>query len=165
MSIRNGPLINGAPPAEAPRPVRRAVPSIGFLRPGHVERAFIALLYLALAVLVLLSVVGTFYGWRGEQAPIATPAQVVRDMFGDARRLGLALLLQLCLTLAQYGARQFARHDRRWWLLYLAALSISVYYNAVAYWTPLNELTAWYVAAVLIVAGDVLPELLAVCRE
>jgi len=160
MSVTSTPL------PSAPQPPRtRARPRIGFLRPGHVERAFVALLYLTLLCLVLLSIVGTFYGWRGEQAPITDPGQIVRDMIADGRRLGVTVLLQLCLTLAQYGARQFARADRRWWLLYLAALAISLYYNVVAYWTPLEALVSWYIAAALIIAGDVLPEFLAVRRE
>jgi hypothetical protein len=158
VTVKSTDLINGKAPA-------RARPRIGFLRPGHVERAFVALLYLALLFLVLLSIVGTFYGWRGEQAPLTSPRQIVDDVFAGGPRLWWAVALQAALTLAQYGARQFARADRRWWLLYLAALAISVYYNFQAYWTPLNELTAWYTAAVLIVAGDVLPEFLAVRHE
>lgn len=146
-------------------PAKRKPPRIGFLRPGHVERAFIVLLYLALAALVVLSVIGTFYGWRGQAAPLTAPRQIIDDLFAGGPRLWWAVGIQVALTLAQYGARQFARADRRWWILYLAALSISVYYNVQAYWTPLNELVAWYTAAVLIVAGDVLPEFLAVRHE
>jgi hypothetical protein len=144
---------------------KRHPPRIGFLQPGHVERAFVVLLYSALAGLVLLSVVGTFYGWRGEAAPLATPWQIRNDLFAGGARLWWAIAIQVALTLAQYGARQFARADRRWWMLYLAALSISVYYNVQAYWTPLNQMMAWYTATVLIIAGDVLPEFLAVRRE
>lgn len=148
-----------------PLQVKRAKPHIGFLRPGHVERAFIILLYLTLLALVVLSVLGTFYGWRGENAPLATPLRMFSDVWADPSRIGIAVAIQGVLTLAQYGARQLARHDRRWWILYLAALAISVYYNVQAYWTPLTALIPWYVAAVLILAGDVLPEFLAVRHE
>lgn len=156
MTVESKPLVNGKVPG-------KARPRIGFLKPGHVEDAFIALLYTALAVLVLLSVVGTFYGWRGEHAPLSAPLQFLTDVQNGG--IVAALIIQIVLTVLQWGARQLARHDRRWWMLYLAALIISVYYNVQAYWTPLNELTTWYTAALLIIAGDVLPEFLAVKHE
>ena len=148
-------------------------PRVGFLRPGHVEYAFIWLLYLALLLLVLLSVLGTFYGRRGTEVPIATPLQIVADIFGDPTKgiaadlgnFGIAVAIQGVLTLIQYGARQKAKDDRRWWILYLVALGWSVYYNILGYWTPLTAIAPWYLAALLIVAGDVLPEFLAVQRE
>lgn len=168
MSVRSEPLTSkpaAQTSAATDTPTKRRAPRIGFLRPGHVERAFVVLLYLALAGLVLLSVVGTFYGWRGEAAPLTQPRQIVADILAGGSRLWWAIAIQVVLTLAQYGGRQFARSDRRWWILYLAALSLSVYYNVQAYWTPLNELMAWYTVIALIIAGDVLPEFLAVRRE
>jgi len=78
----------------------------------------------------------------------------------------IAAGIQGALSLAQYGARQFARHDRRWWIVYLVALAISVYYYILAYWTPLaNVGLAWYVALALLLAGDVIPEIAAVRRS
>lgn len=142
---------------------KRARPRIGFLRPGHIENAFIVLLYVTLLALVVLSVLGTFYGMRGAEVPLSTPGQIAVDAWTSA--IWLAVGIQAALSLTQYGARQMARHDRRWWMLYLVALAISVYYNVQAYWGPLSALTAWYVAAVLIVAGDILPEFLAVQHE
>lgn len=138
---------------------------IGFLRPEQVERAFVLLLYLVLAMLVLLSVLGTFYGRQGKEAPITAPLQVVADVIAALGSFGIAVAIQATLTVIQYGARQKARTDRRWWVLYLVALSWSVYYNYYAYWTPLTALVAWYLAALLILAGDILPEFLAVRRE
>lgn len=138
---------------------------IGFLRPGQIEVAFVALLYLALLLLVALSVLGTFYGRRGDEVPIATPLRIVRDAMASPIAFGIALGIQGVLTLIQYGSRQKAKGDRRWWILYLAALGWSVYYNVLGYWTPLTAITPWYLAALLIVAGDVLPEFLAVRRE
>jgi hypothetical protein len=161
MTVRSEPLVSGKVEAKS----RRTSPRIGFLKPGHIERAFVALLYLALLGLVLLSIVGTFYGRNNDQAPLAAPWIIVADILAGGGRLWWAVGIQVALTLAQYGARQFARNDRRWWILYLATLSISVYYNFQAYWIPLNELMAWYAASVLIIAGDVLPEFLAVRRE
>jgi hypothetical protein len=142
-----------------------ARPRVGFLRPDQVERAFVGLLYLALALLVALSVLGTFYGRRGAAAPITDPVQIATDALGDPGGFGIAIAIQATLTVVQYGARQKARDDRRWWILYLVALGWSVYYNIQAYWTPLTALTPWYLAGLLIVAGDVLPEFLAVRRE
>lgn len=157
--VRSVPLRDGQP-VEQKRHAR-----VGFIRPGQIERAFTALLYLMLLVLVVLSILGTFYGQRGEAAPLAAPLQVVGDVSGAWGAFGFALLIQFVLTVVQYGARQFATRDRRWWVLYLAALGISVYYNIQAYWTPLTVLLPVYLAGLLIVAGDVLPEFLAVRRE
>lgn len=160
MSVESRPLVNGQAPA-----TKRRGPPIGFLRPATVERAFIVLLYVALAVLVTLSILGTFYGRRGTPAPITAPLQLWRDIAGAPVLLGIALAIQLMLTVIQYGARQKARDDRRWWILYLAALGVSVYYNWQAYWTPLTAFVPAYLAGLLIIAGDVLPEFLAVRRE
>lgn len=138
---------------------------VGLIRPAHIERAFVLLLYLVLLLLVVLSILGTFYGQLGKNAPILAPLRVITDVTTSPSAFGLALGVQLVLTVAQYGARQFAHHDRRWWILYLAALGISVYYNIQAYYTPVTALMPWYAAVLLIVAGDVLPEFLAVRRE
>lgn len=146
-------------------PAERRRPRVGFLRPGHIERAFIGLLYLALILLVVLSIVGTFYGYQGLTAPITQPLRIISDALAALGTLGIAVAIQLVLSLTQYGARQMARHDRRWWILYLVALSISVYYNVQAYWTPLTALIPFYAAALLILAGDILPEFLAVRHD
>lgn len=143
---------------------------IGFIRPGQVEGAFIALLYSALLLLVLLSVIGTFYGRRGEDAPIGAGAlnfalRTWADTTAAPAALAVAVVIQAVLTVIQYGARQMSRRDRKWWLLYLVALGFSVYYNVEAYWTPLTALVPVYLAGLLIVAGDVLPEFIAVRRE
>lgn len=144
---------------------RPARPRVGFLRPSHVERAFVWLLYLALLLLVVLSILGTFYGRKGVAAPITAPMRIWADATAEPWLFGLAIAIQVTLMVVQYGARQKARDDRRWWLLYLVALAWSVYYNYQAYWEPLTALAPWYFAAPLIIAGDVLPEFLAVRRE
>jgi len=159
MSVTVKPMPDTAPAKASSRP------RIGFLRPGHIEGAFIALLYLTLLALVVLSVIGTFYGWRGLNAPLATPLRIWNDIFANSGTWWIACGVQVILTLIQYGSRQMARHDRRWWILYLVALAISVYYNVQAYWTPLTAMIPFYVAALLILAGDVLPEFLAVRRD
>lgn len=143
----------------------RAAPRIGFLKPGGVERAFVALLYLTLFVLVVLSILGTFYGIGGNVAPLLSPRQMIADVAANLDRLWVSIAIQVFLSLGQYGARQMARHDPRWWILYLAALSISVYYNFQAYWLPLNVIVAMPVAGAIIVLGDVLPEFIAIRHE
>lgn len=163
MTVRSENLRNG-------ERIEKKTRRVGFLRPGHVEHAFIALLYLALLVLVLLSVVGTFYGRRGEDAPIGAGVrtfvlQTWRDMTAAPDALAIAIAIQGVLTLVQYGSRSMAKYNQNWWLLYLAALGWSVYYNYYAYWVPLSALVPWYLAGLLIVAGDVLPEFIAVRRE
>lgn len=144
---------------------KQSRPNIGVIPPGQIERAFTVLLYLAVLLLILLSILGTLYGFQGESAPITAPARLWADITGAPSLLVAAIVIQGALMLTQYGARQFARKDRRWWLLYLVALGVSVYYNVQAYWEPLTAVIPWYVAAVLILAGDVLPEFIAVRRE
>ncbi len=156
-----------APPTAKPdaRPRRNSGPAIGVIPPGAVERAFIVGLYLACLALVVLSVLGTFYGLLGASAPLRTPLRIIADVRAVPGTLGLALAIQAALTLTQYGARAMARRDRRWWVLYLAALAISVYYNIQAYYTPIAALANAYVAWLLIVSGDIIPEFIAVKRH
>ena len=147
------------------KPARRPPPKIGFLKPGGIERGFVILLYLTLLVLVILSILGTFYGMDGNEAPLLQPRQMIADVLANTDRLWVALAIQVFLSLGQYGARQMARHDRRWWLLYLVMLGISVYYNFQAYWVPLNVIMLWPIAGAAIVAGDVLPEFIAIRHD
>lgn len=144
---------------------KRPAPRIGFLNPGGIERAFKVLLYGTLLTLVVLSVVGTYYGLAKENAPLLSPRQIYADIQANTDRLWVAIAIQVFLTLTQYGARTMARHDRRWWFLYLVSLGISVYYNYQAYWVPLNEIMMAPIAAAAIIAGDVLPEFIAIRHE
>lgn len=146
-------------------PAKRAAPRIGFLNPSGIERAFRTLLYLTLLALVVLSVVGTYYGLAQQPAPLFSPRLLYAGIQANTDRLWVAIAIQVFLTLTQYGSRTMARHDRRWWFLYLVSLGISVYYNYQAYWTPLNEITLWPIAAAVIIAGDVLPEYIAIRHE
>src|SRR5690348_6195308 len=95
------------------KPVGARQHRVGFIRPAHIERAFVLLLYLVLLALVLLSILGTFYGQLGKSAPITAPAQIWEDMSGAAGAFAVAVGVQLVLTIVQYGARQFAHRDRR----------------------------------------------------
>lgn len=165
MTVKSETIQNGQRVEQKRRAVR-----IGFIRPGQVERVFIALLYLALLALVLLSILGTFYGLLGRPAPIDAPLLTALPSIAGAivaalNTFLLAVFVQVVLTVIQYGARQMSKADRKWWILYLVSLGISVYYNYQAYWTPLNTMTSAPLAALLIIAGDVLPEFIAVKRE
>jgi hypothetical protein len=145
------------------KPLGKA-PKIGFLSPRGIERAFVVVLYLIMLALVVLSIVGTFYGLNQLPAPLTSPLQLAMDVQAAPGRLGLAFAIQIVLMVVQYGARQMAQYDWRWWGLYLVSLGVSVYYNVQAYWLPLLLLASWPVAALLIICGDVLPEFLAVRR-
>ena len=133
-------------------------PRIGFLRASHIERAFIALIYATVGGLIAVSVIGTFYGRAGNAAPITDPGAIWATMRDSGNAIWWALVVQGVLSLTQYGARQMARHDGRWWLVYLASLGVSVYYNIQAYYTPLLIYMLPAYAYLLILAFDVIPE-------
>lgn len=166
-NVRSQPLPPRLPESvAASEGSRRRRPRIGVVKGAHVEGAFLALIYGAVALLVVLSLFGTFYGLAGRDAPLAEPWRMALDAYGAPRVLLTALLIQGVLTVAQWGARQMARHNRYWWLAWLAALAPSVYYNVGAYHTPAVALGApWLVAFVLIVAGDIVPELVSVQQD
>ena len=144
---------------------KQRAPEIGFLSPSTVERALIVLIYAGVVLLACLSIIGTFYGLRGEVARIAPPWRMLLDMYNNLEAAGLGLLAQVFLTVTQYGARVKAASDPRWWLLYLAALAWSLYYNVQAYFGPLVALGLPVLAAgIIIVLADVVPEFAAVKR-
>lgn len=135
-------------------------PPIGMIPAHGIEVALIRVMRGAAILLIFLSIIGTFYGMRGMQAPLATPAQIVLDLWAAPLVLLAALFLQGLLSLVQWGARQFARTDRRWWFVYLGALFLSVYWNWSAYGAPMIALgVAWLLAFFIVLAGDILPEL------
>lgn len=111
-------------------------------------------------LLIALSVLGTFYGARGLPVPLFAPARLWADLSGAWGLVALAGCGQLALAVAQWGGRQAARDDRRYWALYLASLGLSVWWNWRGYGPPLTAIgVPWLVALLLIVAGDVAPEL------
>lgn len=146
-------------PLNNPPQAKTRAPQLGMVRGATIERAFIGLLYTLALALALLSLFGTFYGLQGRDAPLAQPWTMVIDGVAAPSWLAGAFALQVVLTLAQWGARQLAKRGARWWLLYLAALGLSVYYNVVAYYDPALALgVPWLVALLLIVGGDAAPE-------
>jgi hypothetical protein len=157
-NVRSAPLEGGK--------AKSKPPEIGVLSGAAIERAFVGLLYAMTALLALLSLFGTFYGMLGVPGPLAAPWLMPADAAAAPEWFGGAFVVQLVSTLAQWGARQMARHTPRWWLLYLAALGLSVYYNLVAYHAPAVALgVPWLLAAILIIAGDAVPELVVVKRR
>lgn len=149
------------PPAKRRRPRGTAVvPS------GCAEGALLVALQVAAWALILLSIVGTFYGVQGRDAPILNPLKLIADVRAALPVALLALLGQGLLSLIQWGSRGLARHDWRWWVGYILALALSVWWNWSAYGDPLVALgIPWLVALGVVVAGDVFPELTLVREE
>lgn len=138
-------------------------PALGFIDPALVRRAFAVLIVTIAWLLIALSVFGTFYGARGMDAPLTTPILLFFDIMSAPSAALVALLAQAVLSLAQWGARQFAAHDRRWWILYVASLSLSAWWNWSAYGDPLISIgVPWLLSIGLVVLGDVFPELILV---
>lgn len=145
-------------------PARRRI-EFGMLDGQAIEQAFMIMIYVVMCLLVVLSVFGTFYGILERPARLIPPWLMVVDAVAQPWHMAGALVAQAGLTLTQYGAHQLVRRSRHWWWLYMVALAISVYYNIHAYLEPLSALgVPWLVASVIIVVGDVLPELVAVRR-
>lgn len=164
-NVRSAPLADGEPVRDFHAPRRSGRPQLGLVRGATIERAFVAMLYLMAFLLGALSVLGTFFGMRGLASPPAL-GLVWQSITSAPEWVVYALVMQGALTIAQWGARQMAKHDRRWWLLYIAVLSLSVYYNLVAFFGIAVDALGlpWLLAAILIIAGDALPELVVVRR-
>lgn len=155
-----------SPPPGPRRRQRTAAPRWRGCVPGPLMAVVVVVLIPVLAVaLVGLSVLGTFYGARGLAVPILTPAQLWADITAARGLFALAACGQGLLTVAQWGGRQLARQDARWWLLYLVSLVVSVWWNWNGFGPPLVAAgVPWLLVVLLIIGGDVLPEL-ALIRE
>lgn len=156
--MRQSTLYNGQP-----KPRR---PKIGLIPAAAIESAFLWVLYTVVILLVVLSLFGTFYGLIGKDAPLGKPWLMMVDAWGAPAYLLGAFALQGLLTLAQWAARLKAEDDRRWWFAYLAALAPSVYYNVDAYYVPAVAMgVPFVIALILIIAGDIIPELVGIKRD
>jgi hypothetical protein len=135
-------------------------PSTTMIRGSTMERALIIALRVAAWLLIALSVIGTFYGVRNQDAPITQPWLLFRDIPAAWNVALLALAGQVLLALLQWGSRRMARHDPRWWLGYVAGLAPSIWWNWQAYGDPLMSLgVPLLVALGIIIGGDMFPEL------
>jgi hypothetical protein len=131
--------------------------------PGSVFAALlIGLIPVGALSLIVLSVLGTFYGARGLEVPILTPLKVWADVRAAPWAFGLALLVQSMLSVAQYGCPELAKEDRRWWVGYALTLGLSVWWNIQGYGPVMAQLgTPWLLAYAIIAAGDIAPEIAA----
>lgn len=148
--------------SDLPSPARPA-PRVGYrgvVSGAAIERTLILAIQVAAWLLVVMSILGTFYGARGLDAPLTRPAQVVLDCIANGQAFVVALLAQGMLALVQWGGRRIARRDPRWWLIYLGSLALSVWWNWSAYGDPLVALGVPWLAAIGVVAtADIVPEL------
>ena len=155
-------------PKPAPEPKRTAS---GPRWRGCIPASFFATLLIALIPLfilglVVLSILGTFYGARGLEVPILTPWQILADISAAPWKLALALVAQGALSALQYGSPELAQGDRRWWIGYAIALGLSIWWNWNGYGPILISLgVPWLVAGGLVAAGDIAPEIAAKRRE
>jgi hypothetical protein len=161
------PMPEAAPGPQQSKPKRRkkrrAGPSTTQLSGEAMERTLIIVLQLAAWLLIFISMVGTFYGVGPEPAPLWTPRQIWIDVTGSLLGFSLAVVGQSILSVAQWGSRNAAKRDRRWWFAYLAVLAPSVWWNWEAYGPPLTDVgVPWAVALGIILLGDVGPELVLV---
>lgn len=158
------------PQSTPPRKKRR----IGFIKGGGTETAFVWLLRGAGVALILVSVVGTFYGLQGAEAE--APPRIIPAMLAGWPWLLGAVAVQLFLSIGQWGSRQRAqghRHegrraggDPRFWVVYLALLALSAALNWIAYGQHLVEWGIhWALALAAVIAGDALAELVIVVDE
>lgn len=145
-------LLDSAKPAKRSRP--------GMIRGASVERWMITIIHTAAWTLIVLSILGTFYGSRGLTAPILQPWQIVLAIVAQPWVFVATVILQVLLSVVQWGARQMAKRVLLWWLLYFAALALSAWWNWQAYGAALLQFgTPWLLAIGVIIIGDMMPEL------
>lgn len=160
---------------DAPRRSER----IGFLSGRRAEGCFVWLLRLAGLLLIVVSVVGSFYGLQGASAE--GPLKVIPAMIAGWPWLLGAVAVQAFLSIGQWGSRQRAQGslasssegrrrrvggDPRFWVVYLALLVLSAALNWIAYGVHLIQWgIPWALALLAVVAGDALAELVIVVDE
>lgn len=151
-SLLDGLLASSKPSTARNRP--------GMIRGASVERALVFIIHAAAWGLIVLSILGTFYGSRGLPAPILQPWQIVVAIAAQLWVFIGAVALQVVLSLVQWGSRQMARRNPLWGLLYFASLALSAWWNWQAYGTSLLTMgMPWLLAIGVIIIGDMMPEL------
>jgi hypothetical protein len=150
MAVTQQPLEHGQPKRRRP----------GMISGPSIERALIALIHCLAWGLVVMSVLGTFYGARGLDMPLTDPLRAVRDIFAAPILLVLAIVGQGLLSVVQWGSRHMAMNDDpRWWAGYFLSLALSVWWNWQAYYDPMIALEVpWLIAIGFVILGDMLPE-------
>jgi len=142
------------------QPKRGARNRPGMINGASVERALVFIIHSAAWGLIVLSILGTFYGSRGLTAPIMQPWQIVLAIVAGPGVFVGTVLLQVVLSAVQWGSRQMARRNPLWGLLYFASLALSAWWNWQAYGTSLIGMGApWLLAIGVIIIGDMMPEL------
>lgn len=154
--------------AQAPPAVpRRERTETGLISEGFILRCLIAFIHEVTVLLMLMSVIGTFYGTRGLDAPLAHPIQIVLDAVQAPMLLLLAAAGQGLLSLVQWGARLAAlKLDPRWWVAYVLSLGVSAWWNWNAYADPMIALgVPWLIAGAFLLGADALPEWLLIKKR
>lgn len=155
---RRDSLLDGLLESTKPAPGKRTRP--GMISGARIERAMITIIHTAAWALIVLSILGTFYGARGLSAPILQPWQIVLAIAAGPWLFVGTVILQVVLSLVQWGSRQLARRNPLWGLLYFAALALSAWWNWQAYGAALLTMGApWLLAIGVIIIGDMMPEL------
>lgn len=134
---------------------------IGMLEGDRAEVGLIWMLRVSGVGLVLVSIVGSFYGLRG--LACSPPWVIPVELWARPGWVGAALGVQAVLSLAQWGARHRAARDARWWGLFAAALLVSAGLNWVAFAPHLLAWGwPWVPVALAVIGGDALAEILVI---
>jgi len=133
----------------------------GYLAPGASAQVMISVIIPALLIaLVVLSVLGTFYGVQSLGVPILSPGTILSGIGANPGVFAVALIAQGVLMFTQYGASELAAADSRWWIVYLLSLGASVGLNWIGYREALASLgVPVLIAFGVVIAADVVPEL------
>lgn len=151
----NGPPI---PKTSAAIPARRV--QTGVIKSAHASVALIWVIRLLAVALLLLSLLGTFYGMSSESMPLNKPGQVWIDIGLAKEGFILAIIVQVFFSVVQWGSMGLAKADVRWWGMYLIGLSFSAYWNWQAYHAAMIDVMRmpWLLALIIIVLSDILAE-------
>jgi len=153
----NGPAATKSAPAIPVR--RKPTTPTGVISASAMATALIWMIRSLAVALIVLSLIGTFYGLAGQPAPINNLALIADTIGANVGLLLLAILIQTVLAVSQWGAMHLARADARWYLLYLSSLALSAYWNWQAYGSQmLVSGIPIVVALIIVLAGDILAE-------
>lgn len=147
--------------SDIPAAPRRVESQTALVRGAQAWRALVFIVRALAVLLVVLSVLGTFYGARGLATPLLNPAALFSDLWNAPQLLALSILGQGLLSVLQWGSRWGAMNrNRGWWLLYFFSLALSVWWNWQAYGATMTITMhmPWLLALGVVIGSDVLPE-------